>query len=182
MVTRLDRYDNSWYSPGATAAGRIVWYFVNHLIFNHGLLPINGLKVFLLRLFGAKVGKGVVIKPCVNIKYPWRLCIGDYTWIGERVWIDNLAQVTIGAHCCLSQESLLICGNHNYKKTSFDLITGEIHIADGVWIGAKSIVGPGVTCLSHSVLSVGSTTFHDLKPYHIYQGNPATAKRKREIY
>lgn len=182
MVTRLDRYDNAWYKPGGTAAGRLVWYFINHLIFNHGLLPLNGIKVILLRLFGAKIGKGVVIKPCVNIKYPWRLSIGDYSWIGERVWIDNLAQVSIGAHCCLSQESLLICGNHNYKKQGFDLITGEIHLEDGVWIGTRAVVCPGVRAGSHAVLSAGSVASSDLQPMVIYRGNPAVPVKSREIY
>ena len=77
MSTRLDLYNNSWYQPGGTALKRLLWYFVNHLVFNHGLLPLNGLKCMLLRLFGAQVGKGVVVKPSVNIKYPWRLSIGD---------------------------------------------------------------------------------------------------------
>ena len=77
------------------------------------LNPFSGLKVFLLQLFGAKVGKGVVIKPNVNIKYPWLLEIGDYTWIGERAWIDNLAQVKIGKNCCISQGAMLLCGNNN---------------------------------------------------------------------
>ncbi len=94
--TDLSKYNNSWYQPGGNMLSRICWYFINILFFMNPLNPLSGLKVFLLRLFGAKVGKGVVIKPGVNIKYPWLLSIGDYTWIGERVWIDNLAKVTIG--------------------------------------------------------------------------------------
>ena len=110
MQTRLDLYDNSWYKPGGTALSRLLWYFANQLIFNHHLLPLNALKCLLLRLFGAKVGKGVVIKPAVNIKYPWRLEIGDFVWIGEGVWIDNLGMVKLGSHVCLSQGSLLLAG------------------------------------------------------------------------
>jgi putative colanic acid biosynthesis acetyltransferase WcaF len=117
----------------------------------------------------------------VNIKYPWKLVIGDYSWIGEDVWIDNLEQVIIGSNVCISQGAMLLTGNHNYKKSSFDLITREITLEDGVWIGAKSIVGPGVRCGSHSILAVGSFTSKDLDAYVIYQGNPAAKIRNRII-
>lgn len=179
--TRLDRYDNSWYSPGSNPLTRLIWYYVNVLIFNHGLLPFSGLKVFLLRLFGARVGAGVVIKPSVNIKYPWHLKIGDFTWIGEESWIDNLGLVSIGKHCCLSQGAMLLTGNHNYKLPGFDLMVGEIHLEDGTWIGAKSIVCPGVSCGTHSVLAAGSVATDPLEPYTIYQGNPALAVKVRDI-
>lgn len=139
------------------------------------------MKCWLLRCFGAKVGKGVNIKPSVNIKYPWRLTIGNYSWIGENVWIDNLDEVVIGDNCCISQGVLLLCGNHNYKKSSFDLITGKIVLEDGVWLGAKSIVCPGVTIKTHAVLVVGSVAIKDLKSYTIYQGNPAFPIRTRVI-
>jgi putative colanic acid biosynthesis acetyltransferase WcaF len=139
------------------------------------------LKVFLLRLFGAKIGKGVNIKPSVNIKYPWRLTIGDYSWIGENVWFDNLDNVVIGYNGSFSQGAMLLCGNHNYKKTTFDLIIGAITLEDGVWIGAQSVVCPGVVCKSHAILTVNSVATSDLKSYTIYQGNPAKEIRKRVI-
>jgi len=180
--TDLSKYDNSAYQLGKNALIRFLWYFTNVLFFINPLNPVSSLKVFLLRLFGAKVGKGVVIKPSVNIKYPWRLKIGDYAWIGENVWIDNLADVEIGAHSCLSQGAMLLCGNHNYKKQTFDLITGEITLEEGVWIGAKAVVTPGVYCKSHMVLSVNSVlTEKETEAYMIYSGNPAKAVRKREI-
>src|SRR3712207_2062095 len=86
----LSKYNNDWYSHGASKLKRVVWHFVNVLFFINPLNPISSLKIFLLRIFGAKIGKGVVIKPSVNIKHPWFLTIGNYTWIGENVWIDNL--------------------------------------------------------------------------------------------
>ena len=135
----------------------------------------------LLKIFGARIGKGVVIKPGVNIKYPWMLSIGDYTWLGEGVWIDNLAKVQIGSNVCVSQGALLLTGNHDYKRVSFDLIVGEITVKDGAWIGAKSVVCPGVICGTHSVLSVGSITSNNLEDYTIYQGNPAVKIRDRII-
>ena len=179
--TDLAIFDNSWYLPGAGIIKRMLWYIVNLLFFVNPLNPFSILKVLLLRLFGGKIGKGVNIKPAVNIKYPWRLTIGDYTWIGERVWIDNLDEVKIGAHACLSQGALLLCGNHNYKKSSFDLVIKPIILEDGVWIGANAVVCAGVTCKSHSILSVGSIATKSLEAYSVYQGNPAIKIRERII-
>lgn len=132
-------------------------------------------------MFGAEVGTNVLIKPSVNIKYPWRLKIGNHVWIGENVWIDNLTNVTIADHVCVSQGAMLLTGNHNYKKPTFDLIVGEIVLEEGVWIGAKSTVCSGVTCRSHAVLSVNSVATNDLEPYHIYVGNPCEKVRERII-
>lgn len=152
------------------------------IFFRHSLALTNGLKVWMLRQFGAKIGRGVLIKPSVHIKFPWKLTIGDHVWIGEKVWIDNLAPVQIGSHTCLSQGAMLLCGNHNYKNLAFDLITGPITLEEGVWIGAKAIVCPGVTAHSHAVLTVGSVAADDLAPYQIYQGNPAIKKKERIIF
>ena len=167
MKVALNTYNNSWYKPGKNAFIRILWYFVNSIFINSYCLPISPLKVFILKLFGAKIGKNVIIKPKVNIKYPWKLIIGNYTWIGEKVWIDNLGIVKIGEHCCLSQESMLLSGNHNYKKPSFDLIVKPIILENGSWVGAKSTVCPGVTLHSNAVLSVGSIATKDLKSNYI---------------
>ena len=178
MNTDLSKYNNSWYQPGSKLQTTL-WYFINVLFFLNPLNPVSGIKVKLLRLFGAKIGEGVVIKPGVTIKYPWKLEIGNFCWIGENVWIDNLGKVTIGNNVCLSQGAMLLCGNHNYKKTTFDLIVKNILLEDGVWIGAQSVVCPGVTCFSHSILAVSSVATKNLQPYIIYQGNPAVEVRKR---
>lgn len=180
-TTNLAGYDNSWYDPGGGPLKRGLWYFVNIAFFMNPLNPFSGLKVMLLRLFGAKIGRGVVIKPNVNIKYPWLLQIGDYSWIGERVWIDNLAQVTIGSHCCISQGALLLCGNHHYKKTSFDLIVKPITLEDGAWAGAMTVICPGVTLKSHAILTVQSVATETLEAYGLYKGNPAVRIRDRVI-
>ena len=180
-VSQLSNYNNSWYKPGASGLKRGLWYFTNLLFFQSGVFPINGLKIILLRSFGAKIGNGVVIKAVVNIKYPWNLKVGDHCWIGENVWIDNLAFITIGDNVCLSQNAMLLTGNHNYKKSTFDLMIGEIVLEDGVWIGAHAIVSPGINCFSHSVLSVSSVATKDLEAYSIYQGNPAQKVKDRKI-
>ena len=176
-IINLSMYDNSWYHTGAGRFKCILWYFTNIFFFLNPLVPLVGLKVKLLRLFGAKVGKGVVIKPSVTIKHPWNLKIGNYVWIGENVWIDNLVEVSIGDNVCISQGAMLLCGNQNYKKTTFDLIVGKIIIEVGAWVGAQSVVCPNVTIHSHAVLAVGSVASHHLEGYAVYQGNPAIKER-----
>jgi putative colanic acid biosynthesis acetyltransferase WcaF len=178
--TDLSKYSNSWYKPGGSAFKRALWFFVN-ACFLASFFPFSGFKVFLLRLFGAEIGKGVVIKPRVNIKYPWKLKIHDHVWLGERVWIDNLDLVEIGANSCLSQGAFILCGNHNYKKTEFDLMTAPVILAEGVWIGAQAIVCPGVICNSHAVLSAGALANRNLDAFCIYQGNPAQKVKERAI-
>ena len=176
----LSKFDNAWYDTGAGVFKRTVWYFVNAIFFNSAF-PVNSIKVALLKLFGCKAGKNVIIKPYVNIKYPWKLIIGNNVWVGESVWIDNLAPVLLSDHVCLSQGAFLLCGNHNYKKESFDLIVKEIKLEEGVWIGARAIVCPGVVCCSHAMLTVGSVASKNLDAYMIYSGNPAVKIRERTI-
>ena len=179
--TDLSSFDNKWFKPGASGIKRILWYYTNLIFFLSPFFTSLKLKVRLLRWFGAKVGNGVIIKPSVNIKYPWKLKIGNNVWIGENAWIDNLAIIVIGDNVCISQGAMLLCGNHNYKKSSFDLLTGAITIEEGAWIGAKAIVCPGVICMTHSVLTVGSIAVNNLEPFMVYQGNPALAVRKRVL-
>ncbi len=176
----LSRFSNPQYRPGSKLK-RALWYIVSAIFFQTYLLPSSAVKSALLRMFGARVGRGVVIKPNVQIKYPWFLSVGHHVWIGEKVWIDNLVSVEIGDHVCLSQGAMLLTGNHNYKKETFDLMTGEIRLETGVWIGAQSVVCPGVVCGSHAILSVMSVASSHLDPYTIYTGNPAKAVKQRII-
>lgn len=182
-TTDLSNYNNNWYPPtiGAPAWKRLLWYYTSLVFFESAWLPLSSFKCALLKAFGATIGKGVVIKPRVQIKYPWLLTVGDFSWIGEGVWIDNLTTVQIGAHACLSQGAYLLTGNHNYSKPAFDLMVAPILLEEGVWIGAKAIVCPGITCFSHSVLTAGSIATRNLEAYTIYQGNPALAIKKRTI-
>lgn len=181
LKVNLSYYDNSWFDSGAGFLKRFVWYIFNVLFLLNPLNPFSCLKVYVLRLFGAKIGRNVVIKPRVNVKYPWNLEVGDYTWIGEKVWIDNLVKVIIGNNVCISQGAMLLCGNHNYKKQTFDLMVGIITLEDGCWVGAQSVVCSGITLYSHSMLGVMSVANRNLESYTIYQGNPAKKVRDRII-
>jgi putative colanic acid biosynthesis acetyltransferase WcaF len=178
--TNLSQYDNSWYKTGSFFK-RLLWHYTNSVFFKSGIFPFYSVKVFLLKLFGARVGKNVLIKPFVNIKYPWFLIIKDNVWIGENVWIDNVANVSIESNVCISQGAVLLTGNHDYTSAAFNLIMKEIVIEDGVWIGAAAVICPGVTCKSHSVLTVGSVATTNLESYSVYRGNPAEIIRERVI-
>lgn len=182
-LTDLSTYNNNWYKKeiGAGRFKQLLWYFTNVFFFVNAFNPSSGLKRILLKWFGAKLGKEVVIKPGVNVKYPWKLTIGDHVWIGEKVWIDNLADVVIGNNVCISQGAMLLTGNHNYRKKTFDLIVKGIELEEGVWLGAQSIVCPGITAFSHSILTVGSVATKNMESYFVYSGNPAVAVKKRVI-
>lgn len=167
---------------GAGSVKQLAWYLVNILFFKNPFNIFSGTKVTLLRLFGARLGKGVLIKPSVNIKFPWKLSIGDHCWIGEGVWIDNLSPVTMGESVTLSQGALLLTGSHDHTKETFDYLSAPITLEDGVWIGAKAVVFGGVTCATHSILGLNSVAERNLEPYMIYKGNPAIPVLKREIF
>jgi putative colanic acid biosynthesis acetyltransferase WcaF len=176
----LKNFNNDWYNPG-NKVKILLWFIVGRIFLNTYLpIPVS-LKLTILRLFGGKIGKGIMIKPKVNIKYPWFLEIKDYVWIGEKVWIDNFVQVTLESNVCISQEAMLLTGNHNYRKTSFDLMPAEIYIKQGAWIGAKTVVCPGVTVGENAILTVGSIATKDMETAGIYQGNPAILIKKRII-
>ena len=181
MPVRLDQYTPTPYTPGASLVKQLLWYYLGCPLVQTHLLPFSALKVAVLRLFGATIGQGVRIKPGVKVKFPWRLTVGNHTWLGENLWIDNLAPVTIGDHVCLSQGVYLCTGNHDWEKPTFDLRLGEIHIESGSWVAAKAILGPGVTVGEGAILSLGGVTTRSLDPWTIYSGNPAQAVKPRSL-
>ena len=164
---RLDLYSVKEFQPGSFWK-RLLWYFTSRIFFKTLIPYPSFFKVWVLKLFGANVGKGVVVKPQIQIKYPWNLVIGNHTWIGEGVWIDNLDSVQIGSQCCISQGAMLLCGNHDFTSSTFDLNTKPILLEYGVWIGAKCIIAPGVKCAKNSVLSAGLFTSKSLEENTIY--------------
>ncbi|TZF86221.1 colanic acid biosynthesis acetyltransferase WcaF (plasmid) [Pedobacter sp. BS3] len=174
------KFDTKDYQPGASVFKQLLWYFTSCLFFRSGLIPFSSVLAFILRLFGARIGQDVRIKPYVHIKYPWKFTMGDHSWIAE-CFIENLDDVIIGRNVCVSQKAVLMTGNHNYKTEGFDLMTGKIFLEDGVWIGAGAMVCPGVHCYSHAVLAAGAIATKDLEAYSIYQGNPAVKVRDRVI-
>lgn len=178
---RLDQYSLGTYTPGTSYWKQLLWYFVGAPLLASYLLPISSFKVKILRAFGAKIGKGVRIKTGVRVKFPWRLTVGDYVWIGENAWIDNLADVTIESHSCLSQNVYLCTGNHDWNDANFKLITAPIYIQESCWIAANSVIGPGVIIGKGAVLTLAGVTGRSLEPMTIYAGNPAQPIKKRKL-
>lgn len=179
--TQLQKnFDKKGFNAGASSLKLICWYFTSVMFVRSGIIPFSSILVMILRMFGAKIGKDVRIKPGLYVHYPWKLTIGDHSWIAE-CRIENLAEVRIGSNACISQQAMLLTGNHDYKKTGFDLITKPIIIENGAWIGARAIVCPGITVKSHAVLTVAAVATKDLEPYGIYQGNPAVKVKDRII-
>ena len=176
----LQSFNNSDYKVGAGSFKQVLWYFTS-IIFFKSPFHFYALKRFLLKVFGAKVGNGVIIKPYVNIKYPWKLTLGNHIWIGEQVWIDNLDDVTISDNCCLSQGVMLLCGNHNYKKETFDLFTGNIILEQRVWVCAKSVIGPNTRIGKNVIVKPMSLVTSNLESNKIYGGNPAMLQGERKF-
>lgn len=176
---RLGDFDGSEFDKGTGKVKIMLWYMVNALIVRASWNPLMVIKIRLLRLFGAKIGKGLVIKNNVIIKSPWYLTVGDNCWLGEGCWIDNLDRVTIGNNVCISQGALLLTGNHDYTNPTFPYRNAEIVVEDGAWVGAKTVVCPGVKVGEGAILTVGSVATKDMEPWMVYQGNPAVKTRER---
>lgn len=175
---QLDRFNATGFDRGASRVREAMWMITSALLVA-AWWPGSRWRVMLLRWFGAKIGRDVVIKPYVRVKFPWRLSIGAHSWIGEGVWIDNLAQVSIGEHACVSQETYFCTGSHDWGKIGFDLIVKPIMIGDRVWIGAQSRVGPGCICGEGVVVTLASVVIGSLDPWTIYSGHPALPIRSR---
>lgn len=138
-----------------------------------GPVPGSGWRAALLRAFGAEIAAGVVLKPRVQVKFPWRLEIGADSWIGEGAWIDNLAFVRIGRNTCISQGVYLCTGNHDWTSPGFDLVTAGITIEDQCWVGARATVAPGTHMETGAVLGVGAVASGRLKRWTIYRAAKA---------
>ncbi|MCA9236844.1 MAG: WcaF family extracellular polysaccharide biosynthesis acetyltransferase [Planctomycetales bacterium] len=138
----------------------------------------SALRRWLLRRFGGVVGGGTIIRSGVDIKFPWRLVVGDHVWLGEGVSILNLAPVTIGSHCCISQRAFLCTGSHDFRKESFDLIALPIRIEPGCWLAAQCFVGPGVNVGAESMICAQTVVAGDVPANSVVRGNPATTRRR----
>lgn len=179
--TRLADFDNAWYDPGRPLAVRLLWLAANRLFLLTSFPWPSAVKRAILRAFGARVGAGVVLKPRINVKYPWNLAVGDHSWIGEAVWIDSLARVEIGADCCLSQGVMIETGNHDWSAPAFDLVVKGVVVEDGAWAAVRSLLLPGSRLATHAVLGAGSVLSGETEPYGVYVGVPAAKARERTV-
>jgi putative colanic acid biosynthesis acetyltransferase WcaF len=177
----LGSFTNAWYNPGRPAWVRAAWFFVGAPLLRCSILPLSSVRVWLLRLFGSTLGKGLVIKPGVRIKHPWMFTAGDHCWLGEDCWIDNLAPVTLGESVCISQGAYLCTGNHDWADPVFGLITQPITLEDGAWAGAKSILCPGARLGEGAIAAAGSVVSGSIPAWEVHAGNPAAFARKRIV-
>jgi putative colanic acid biosynthesis acetyltransferase WcaF len=177
----LASFSTKGFDRGASAFKEALWLVVSLVLFRMCPLCLSSLKCAVLRLFGARVGAGVIIKPEVKITFPWKLTLGDNVWLGEQCWLLALAPIEISGNVCISQRAFLCTGNHNFRSPAFDLITRPIRVEAGAWVGACAFVGPGVTVGTHAVLTAGSVAAKNLDPWRIYYGNPAVCVKERSL-
>jgi putative colanic acid biosynthesis acetyltransferase WcaF len=179
--TRLADFRNDGYDPGRSLPVRLLWLAVNRAFLLTWFPWPSALKRAVLRAFGARIGRGVVLKNRINVKYPWNLSVGDHSWIGEGVWIDSLGRVEVGADCCLSQGAMIETGNHDWSAPAFDLVVKGVVLEDGAWAAVRSLLLPGSRLRSHAILGAGSVLSGDTEPYGVYAGVPAAKVRERAI-
>jgi putative colanic acid biosynthesis acetyltransferase WcaF len=177
--TVLGRVLRPGYDTGASVPKRVAWYVVNLAVLYNPFLPLSAPRVFALRAFGARVGQGVIIKPQVKVKFPWKLTIGDGAWIGEESWIDNLDQVSIGRKAVLSQRTYLCTGNHDWSSPDMTLVTAPINIGERAWIAAGVVVAPGSEVGAGAVVGLGSVVRGKLPAETICDGHPAVPTKPR---
>jgi putative colanic acid biosynthesis acetyltransferase WcaF len=175
----LRTYDQGWFDRGRPGWLILLWWLVQGVVFPLTPHFASGIRVKLLRLFGAKIGVGVLIRPTARVTYPWKLTIGDYSWIGDDVVLYSLDRITIGQHAVISQECYLCTGSHDMADPSFNLVTKEIAIGNGAWIASDCFVGPGVTIGSNTVVGARSTVLKDLPEGKVCYGSPCEVRGDR---
>jgi len=165
----------------STKIKRLLWSMVEATLFRYSFHTMSGWRSFLLRMFGAKVGKRCIIRRTVRVYYPWQVEIGDLVVIGDAANIYCLGKITIGDGAMISQEAYLCAGTHDYTDPALPLVTMPITIGKEAWICARAFVGPGVTVGDGAVLAACGVAVKDLPPWTIWGGNPAKLIKAREL-
>lgn len=156
-----------------------LWWMVEVTLFRWSPQFMYGWRNFLLRLFGAKIGKGVLIRPSVEITYPWKLTIGDYSWVGDHAALYTLGEIQIGNNTCISQHCYLAAAEHDYTVPTFDMVDRKITIEPEVWLSTRVFVAPGITVGHGAVVGACSVVLRDVPPMTINVGSPARVVRPR---
>lgn len=156
-----------------------LWWMVQATLFAWSPQFMYGWRRMLLRLFGAKIGKEVIIRSSVTITYPWKVSIGDYSWVGDNAVLYSLGNIDIGKNVVVSQRSYLCTGSHNYEKQTFDIFAKPIVIEDEVWIATDVFIAPGITVENSAVIGARSSVFCNLASSMVYAGSPAKMMKKR---
>jgi len=174
-------FERSQVSPWSMKAkiGRALWMFIRLPLFRLSWHNWYGYRRWLLRLFGAKIGKGCAIRPTAHIEIPWMLEMGDYATLGDSSIVYNLGKVTIGRRVTVSQHAHLCAGSHDFSRRDMPLLRPPIAIGDDAWIAAQAFVGPGITVGKGAILGARGCAFKDIPAWEIWAGNPAKKLRDR---
>ena len=157
-----------------------LWWFIQATLFRLSPQFMYEWRSIILRIFGAKIGKGVRIRPTTKITYPWNLEVGDHCWIGDECTIYNLAKITIGNQVAIAHKVYLCTGMHDYTDIKFQIYAKEIKIKDEVWLPNDVFIAPGVTLEHGVVVGARSTVFHDMPAGMVCYGNPARPVKMRQ--
>ncbi len=156
-----------------------LWRIVQATLFRWSPQFLYGWRRFLLRSFGAQIGRNVIIRPSVSITYPWKLEIGDYSWIGDDVVLYTLGEIEIGENAVISQRCYLCTGTHDYQSESFTIYSQKITIGDRCWLATDVYVAPNITIGDATVVGARSSVFKDLPEGKICLGSPAKPIKNR---
>lgn len=176
---KLDRFKVPNNFRGKSAIFVQLWWVVDFFLFKSSPQVFYGWRRFLLRLFGARIGKNVILRPSVKITYPWKISIGDNSWIGDEVDLYSLGEIVIGEDAVISQRSYICTGSHNFENLSFDIFSKPIVIEDQAWLATDVFVAPGVRIGRGAVIGARSSVFKDVPGGYIYAGNPLRQIKKR---
>lgn len=177
----LSQYHQPGYEAGGSKVKMLVWWLVQAIAFPLTIHTAHGIRCWLLRLFGAKIGQHVVIRPTARFTYPWNIEIGDYTWIGDDAVLYSLAPIKIGRHCVISQKSYLCTGSHDISDPRFGLTTAEIVVENGAWIATDCFISPGVCIGANAVIGARSTVLQSMPSGQICIGTPCKAVKPRPM-
>ena len=156
-----------------------LWWLTQAIFFRNSPQFLYGFRRFLLRLFGANIGEKVVIRPTVKITYPWKVSIGDYSWIGDDVVLYSLGEIEIGENVVISQKSYLCAASHDYLQSNFAIFAKKISIEDQCWLATDVFIAPGITIGKGTVVGSRSSVYKDLPANKVCIGNPAKIIRER---
>jgi putative colanic acid biosynthesis acetyltransferase WcaF len=176
---RLDKFRLTENFRGENPIKVQSWWIIQSIFIRLSPQFMYGWRSFWYRLFGAKIGKQVLIRPSVKCVYPWKLSISDYSWIGDDASLYTLGEIEIGANTVISQNCYLCTGSHDHTSLTFDIYAKKITIGDEAWLASDVFVGPGVTIGRGTVVGVRSTVLHDLPEGMICYGNPAEPVKPR---
>jgi len=173
---RYQRMDEFRVPPGFRGRSAFytqLWWIVQSTLFGMSPQACFGWRRWLLRLFGARIGKGVFLRPSVRVTYPWKLKVGDHCHIGDQVVLYTLGEIEIGDCVVISQRSYICTGSHDYTSPTFDLYAKKIVIESEAWVATDVFVAPGVLIGNGAVVGARSSVFSDVPPGLIYVGTPA---------